>query len=135
MACGIGTQSLGLAQRGFTVTASDLSERAIARARDEAARRGLRIEFSVCDMRTAQAHHGRQFDVVIYCDNSITHLLTYFFVDDSCSERLTTHVIRTRYNAIGTDQLLALMRQAGFHAAERLDGRFYQPVLVGNRDA
>jgi hypothetical protein len=28
-----------------------------------------------------------------------------------------------------------LMRQAGFTRAERLDGRFYQPVLLGDREA
>jgi hypothetical protein len=28
-----------------------------------------------------------------------------------------------------------LMREAGFRSTERLDGRFYQPVLVGNREA
>jgi len=27
------------------------------------------------------------------------------------------------------------MRKAGFTKTERLDGRFYQPVLVGNREA
>jgi len=43
--------------------------------------------------------------------------------------------MRTQYNAVGTDHLLALMRRAGFTRAERLDGRFYQPVLVGNREA
>jgi hypothetical protein len=41
--------------------------------------------------------------------------------------------MRTRYYAIGTDRLLALMERAGFTSVERLDGRFYQPVLVGNR--
>ena len=59
----------------------------------------------------------------------------YFVVDDWTSEQLVTHVMRTKYNAVGTDHLLALMRRAGFTKAERLDGRFYQPVLVGNRDA
>ena len=59
----------------------------------------------------------------------------YFVVDDRTSEQLVTHVMRTRFNAIGTDRLLTLMREAGFTATERLDGRFYQPVLVGNRDA
>jgi 2-polyprenyl-3-methyl-5-hydroxy-6-metoxy-1,4-benzoquinol methylase len=39
VSCGIGTQALGLARRGFTVTASDLSAGAVARARDEARRR------------------------------------------------------------------------------------------------
>ena len=46
-----------------------------------------------------------------------------------------TYVMRTQYNAVGTDHLLALMHRAGFTKAERMDGRFYQPVLVGNREA
>jgi SAM-dependent methyltransferase len=203
VSCGIGTQALGLARRGFVVTASDLSAGAISRARAEAQRRSLQIDFSVCDMRAVHDHYRRQFDVVISCDNSITHLLNdddlllalrqiydcarpgggclltvrdydqeergsemvkpygvreeggkryvifqvwdfvgqvydlamYFVVDDRASEQLVTHVMRTKYNAVGTDHLLALMRRAGFTKAERLDGQFYQPVLVGNRDA
>src|SRR3954470_23259952 len=42
LACGIGTQSIGLARRGFAVTASDLSAGAVERARAEAQRRGSR---------------------------------------------------------------------------------------------
>jgi SAM-dependent methyltransferase len=75
-ACGIGTQSLGLAQLGYRVTASDLSPDAIERARREAIRRGLHIEFSVADMRTLAEHHRRTFDVVIACDNAVPHLLS-----------------------------------------------------------
>lgn len=75
VSCGIGTQAIGLAKRGFVVTASDLSAGAVARAKDEARRRAVEIDFSVCDMRAAHAHHRRQFDVVISGDNSITHLL------------------------------------------------------------
>jgi SAM-dependent methyltransferase len=203
VSCGIGTQSLGLARRGYRVTGSDLSPAAIARAEAEARRRGLAIDFSVCDMRAAHAHHRRWFDVVLSADNSITHLLSdedlalalrqiyectcpgggclltvrdydreergtgllkpygtreedgrryvvfqvwdfdgpcydmamYFVVDDRTSGPLATHVMRTRFNAVGTDRLLDLMREAGFTATERLDGRFYQPVLVGNREA
>ncbi len=75
-ACGIGTQALGLASRGYRVTASDLSAGAVARARQEAAARGLAIEFSVADMRAVTAHHGRTFDVVLACDNAIPHLLS-----------------------------------------------------------
>jgi hypothetical protein len=59
----------------------------------------------------------------------------YFVVDDGSANELVTHVMRTRYNAIGIESLLALMREAGFTSTERLDGRFYQPVLVGNREA
>jgi SAM-dependent methyltransferase len=76
VACGIGTQALGLAALGYVVTASDLSEAAVARARQEAGQRGLLIDFSVADMRTAQAHHQKQFDLVIACDNAVPHLLT-----------------------------------------------------------
>jgi SAM-dependent methyltransferase len=203
VSCGIGTQALGLAMRGFLVTASDLSAGAISRAKAEAQCRALPIDFSVCDMRAVHEHYQRPFDVVISCDNSITHLLTdddlllalrqmyactrpgggclltvrdydqeergsglvkpygvreeggkrylifqvwdfvgevydlsmYFVVDDRASEQLVTHVMRTKYHAVGTDHLLALMRRAGFTREERLDGRFYQPVLVGNREA
>jgi SAM-dependent methyltransferase len=74
--CGIGTQALGLAQLGYEVTASDLSPEAIERAKREASQRNLQIAFSVADMREAFAHHGRKFDVVISCDNSVPHLLT-----------------------------------------------------------
>lgn len=41
VSCGIGTQAIGLAQRGFAVTASDLSAGAISRARADAQRRAL----------------------------------------------------------------------------------------------
>lgn len=76
VSCGIGTQSLGLASRGYRVTASDLSPAAVGRARKEAAARGLDISFSVCDMRAAHTHHGGGFDVVISAGNSIPHLLS-----------------------------------------------------------
>jgi SAM-dependent methyltransferase len=204
VSCGIGTQAIGLARRGFLVTASDLSQRAISRAKAEAQRRSVEIDFSVCDMRLAHTHHQRQFDVVISCDNSIPHLLNdsdlllalrqmydctrpgggclltvrdydreergsglvkpygvreeggkryvlfqvwdfvdhriynmamYFVVDDRTSGEIVTHVMRTQYHAVGTDHLLALMRRAGFTRAQRLDGRFYQPVLGGDREA
>ena len=200
VSCGIGTQAIGLAKSGFSVTASDISQGAVARARTEAQQRGVEIDFSVSDMRTAQDHHQRQFDIVLSADNSITHLLNdddlllalrqihgctrpgggcvltvrdyneedrgtglvkpygvreengkrylifqvwdfvdhvydmamYFVVDDGASDPVT-HVMRTKYNAVGTDHLLNLMREAGFTSAERNDGQFYQPVLIGNR--
>ncbi len=74
--CGIGTQSIGLAQLGYEVTASDLSPSAVERAQREASQRGFSIRCSVADMRGVHAHHRRLFDVVIACDNSIPHLLS-----------------------------------------------------------
>ena len=76
ISCGIGTQTLGLAQRGYNMTASDLSAAAIARAKTEAARRGLEIAFSVADMRQAFDEHGQQFDIILAADNSVPHLLS-----------------------------------------------------------
>jgi hypothetical protein len=67
---------VGLAALGYRVTGSDLSPEEIDRARREAANRDLDINFSVADMREAFAHHRRQFDLVISCDNSVPHLLS-----------------------------------------------------------
>ena len=75
-ACGIGTQALGLAALGYSVTASDLAAKALARAKAEAEVRNLHIDFRVTDMRQEYECHKRQFDVVIACDNAIPHLLS-----------------------------------------------------------
>jgi SAM-dependent methyltransferase len=199
VACGIGTQSLGLAALGYTVTGSDLSSAEVERARCEASKRGLSIAFSVADMRTAYAHHQKQFDLVIACDNAVPHLLSdsdlltafeqmfacvrpgggglisvrdydqedrtdiqmkpygvhlegnhryvvfqvwefhgliydlamYFVEDDGTNCK--THVMRSQYYAVSIGKLLALMEQAGFHEVQRLDGRYYQPVLLGRK--
>jgi SAM-dependent methyltransferase len=200
VSCGIGTQALGLAQLGYNVTASDLSSSEIERARGEAAKRGLAIQFSVADMREVYAHHQQQYDLVISCDNSVPHLLTdddiliafrqfyactkpnggclitvrdydqedktgvqvkpygvrvendirylvfqvweyhgdiydlaFYFVEDSGDNQPKTHVMRSQYYAVGTDKLMALLTAAGFHDVQRLDERFYQPVIVGRR--
>lgn len=74
--CGIGTQALALAARGYAVTESDSSGKEIERAGKEAKSRGLDIRFVVADMRAACDTHGTGFDLVMSCDNSIPHLLT-----------------------------------------------------------
>ena len=76
VSCGIGTQAIGLALHGYSVTGSDLSADEVGRARREAVKWGVDIVFSVCDMRDAHAHHGAGFDVVLSADNSLPHLLT-----------------------------------------------------------
>jgi len=76
VACGIGTQTLGLADRGYALTASDISSGAVARARREAVRRNLLVDFSVADMRRACEHHSSGFDVVLCADNAVPHLLS-----------------------------------------------------------
>jgi glycine/sarcosine N-methyltransferase len=75
-ACGIGTQTLGLARLGYTVTASDLAPDAVARARVEAKRRGLQVTFAVADLRQLSTVFATQFAAVIACDNAVPHLLS-----------------------------------------------------------
>ena len=74
--CGIGTQALGLAGLGYDVTASDISPVPLERAKQEAARRGLAIDFGLADLRTLSSSYHRTFDVVLACDNAIPHLLS-----------------------------------------------------------
>jgi SAM-dependent methyltransferase len=75
-ACGIGTQALGLAQLGYRVSASDVSEAALEKASQFAAERGLSLEFWKADMRSVHEVFSERFDVAIACDNSIPHLLS-----------------------------------------------------------
>jgi SAM-dependent methyltransferase len=203
VSCGIGTQAIALATRGFQVKASDLSVKQIQRAIREAKQRGQDIAFLVCDMRNAHAYHGDGFDVVICCDNSLPHLLsdqdilvalremfaclrpgggclltvrdydqeprgrnivrpydvrqengkrylgfqvwdfvgdlydlTLFLIEEDLSSKAVhTHAMRSRYYAVSTHRLLALMQEAGFQKVAKLDEGFYQPVLVGTKVA
>jgi SAM-dependent methyltransferase len=75
-ACGIGTQTLPLAARGFRVGARDLSPKAVARLEREADARRLKIDAAVADMRRVKASVSGEFDIVLVFDNSLAHLLT-----------------------------------------------------------
>jgi glycine/sarcosine N-methyltransferase len=74
-ACGIGTQSLGLAALGHRVAGSDLSAVAVTRAAREARGRHVPLAGVTADMR-ALPFGGEVFDVVICADNALPHLLT-----------------------------------------------------------
>ena len=71
--CGIGTQALGLAMQGHRVHGTDISERAVERARREASKFGLAATFGIADFRDLGSIPGT-FDALISCDNSIPHL-------------------------------------------------------------
>jgi glycine/sarcosine N-methyltransferase len=73
-ACGIGTQSLGLAKLGFRIAGADVSAGAIERARSEAAARKLDIPFYVADMRSLDELPAAGFHAVICMDNALPHL-------------------------------------------------------------
>jgi glycine/sarcosine N-methyltransferase len=75
-ACGIGTQAIGLALRGYRLHATDLSRPALQRARREAQARGARLIFAHADLRDLGRSVDRTFAVVICCDNSLAHMMT-----------------------------------------------------------
>ncbi len=74
-ACGIGTQTLGLA-RQFSMSASDISTGAIARLDRELLARGLAAATGADDLRVLERVAPQSMDAVIACDNSVPHLLT-----------------------------------------------------------
>ncbi|GAB2820261.1 class I SAM-dependent methyltransferase [Lentzea nigeriaca] len=74
-ACGIGTQAIGLAMRGYDVVGADLSPVAASRAVVEASARGVSLPALVADMRSLPFADA-SFDVVLAADNALPHLLT-----------------------------------------------------------
>jgi len=83
-ACGIGTQTIGIASRGHAVVASDLSDAAVRRAERETRLRGHEVKFHVADMRNLSSLPESEFDAVLVGDNSLPHLLS----DDDLSRAL-----------------------------------------------
>jgi SAM-dependent methyltransferase len=71
-AAGTGELAVGLALRGFEVTAADASAAMIARARELAAARCVELETQVCSW-DGLARWGERFDVVLCVGNSLTH--------------------------------------------------------------
>lgn len=74
VACGIGTQLIGLAGLGHRMLGSDSSLRAVQRARRECAAVGVDAALLVADMRRLPWGDARA-DVVVCADNALPHLL------------------------------------------------------------
>lgn len=74
-ACGIGTQAIALALQGYRVHATDFSAPAAERARREAQSFGAAITVGVADFRALDQVLTERFDVVICCDNALSHCL------------------------------------------------------------
>ena len=74
---------------------------------------------------------GRHRDMVHFAGQ--VYDVEIYFVVDRGGDECATHVMRTRYYAVDTDTLLALMERAGYVDVQRLDGVYFQPLLVGTR--
>jgi SAM-dependent methyltransferase len=75
-ACGIGTQAIGLALHGYKVHATDLSPSAIERAKVEARNFGVSFTTGVADFKSLSKQVAGEFDLVICCDNSLSHMVS-----------------------------------------------------------
>lgn len=76
-ACGIGTQSIGLASLGYNVTACDISGGALAEAEKRAADANVKIPFKQADFRALSESFKEKFDIVIAMDNALPHILSH----------------------------------------------------------
>ena len=75
-ACGIGTQSIGLAKFGYNVTASDISDGELAEAERRAKDNNVRISFKQADFCALSDVFAEKFDMVIAMDNALPHMLS-----------------------------------------------------------
>ncbi len=75
-ACGIGTQSIGLATMGYNVTASDISDGELVEARERALKNGVDIRFEHADFCALTETFTEQFDIIIAMDNALPHMLS-----------------------------------------------------------
>jgi tellurite methyltransferase len=68
LACGVGRHALLLARHGWSVTAVDVSEVAIARLRDSAAAAGLKIQAIVQDLESPEfVIEAEKYDLICDC--------------------------------------------------------------------
>ena len=75
-ACGIGTQTIGLAAIGYNVTGSDISDGEIAEAKERAKKNNVSVSFEHANFCALSDTFFAQFDIVIAMDNALPHMLT-----------------------------------------------------------
>ncbi len=132
VACGVGTQLLGLVRAGHDVLGSDLSPGAIDRARTELAERGLSARLEIADLRHLPWPDA-DVDAVICADNALPHLLEADDVAAAVAE--VARVLRPGGTAVVTtrdyDRVLA-ERPSGTPTQEARDreGRRYLTFQV-----
>ena len=90
-ACGIGTQAIGLAALGYSVTGSDLSRAELEEARKRAEKAGVGLCLERADFCALNQVFSEKFDIVIAMDNALPHMLSAEALEkavDSIAERI-----------------------------------------------
>jgi SAM-dependent methyltransferase len=75
----------------------------------------------------------RYFIFQVWDPRGSIYNLSIYFVEDRGGLECITHVLRSRYYAIGISRLIDLMKEAGFGDVQRLDNVFFQPVIIGTK--
>ena len=76
-ACGIGTQSIGLAALGYRMSASDISDAELAEAAKRAEENKVSIRFEHADFCALSDTFPETFDIIICMDNALPHMLSH----------------------------------------------------------
>lgn len=128
-ACGIGTQALGLAARGYAVHATDLSPSAVARAEREARAMHVSLTTGVADMRMLDWQVPGTFHVVMSCDNAMAHLLEDSDLEDAANAMASRLVPGGLLVASLRDHSALLEKRPRFTAERVLDTPLGRRVL------
>ena len=75
-ACGIGTQSVGLAALGYSVTASDISKAELAEAEKRASENNVSLRLEHADFCALSDKFSETFDIILCMDNALPHMLS-----------------------------------------------------------
>jgi SAM-dependent methyltransferase len=67
-------------------------------------------------------------------DVEVPHYQVSMYYTEDRSGECSSLVFRTKYYMVAIDRLKELMIEAGFSGICRVDGKFYQPVIIGRRD-
>lgn len=91
--CGIGTQAIGLATKGYIVHGIDLSPKAIEHAKEYASQFEIphQMTFAVADL-LKPPDEAQQYDIVLSCDNAVAH----FHEDEELSQAIDTMLIQLK---------------------------------------
>ena len=82
-ACGIGTQSIGLASLSYNITASDISAEELKEAKRRAENNKVKIDFYNADFCHLSKTFSDKFDIIMAMDNALPHMLTKEALSDA----------------------------------------------------
>jgi hypothetical protein len=121
VSAGIGTQLIGLTSLGYKLSGSDISKKEIERLKVELSNRKLNANVFVCDMMEIDKYLPMKIDLLISCDNSITHLT---------SDKDIITALKSFKKTVNKGILLTI-RDYDDIDKSKMNKTIYDPVIVG----